>query len=132
MSHVSWIPRFRFTWLLLALALLLGVGILAFSLFSNSNALSVEFIGSQFTELSESLRSMDVILTTVRLSTLAGLFFGWHKLIQRLAVWCVLTPVAASKLHRYRGRNFIWLLIIELVIGQRLLQHLVELLTRWL
>lgn len=132
MSHVSWIPRFRFTWFLLALALLLGVGILAFSLFSNSNALSVEFIGSQFTELSESLRSMGAILTTVRLSILAGLFFSWRKLIQRLAVWCVLSPVAASKLHRSRGRIFVWLLIIELVIGQRLLQHLVDLLSRWL
>lgn len=132
MNHIFLLSRFRFTGLLLAIALLLGVGVLVLHLLTNWNTLSDAFVGSQLTELSQSLRSMDSILTTVRLSLLVGLFFGWRKLIPLLATWHVVSTMAASKLHQYRGRILIWLLIIELVIGQRLFQHLVELLTRWL
>ena len=68
----------------------------------------------------------------VRLTLFGGLFLGWRYLIQFLTSVHVLTSSAGESLINCRIRIFLWLLAIELMIGQRLLQHAVEFLSAWL
>ena len=68
----------------------------------------------------------------VRLTSLVGLFLGWRYLIRFMTSMRVLTSTAGVDLINSRSRIFLWLLAIELMIGQRLLQHAVEFLSAWL
>ena len=126
------LARFRFTLLLLFIAVMLGVAVLALDLLAQKDLRSLSSIPSHFADLGHTLRSWDSILTFVRLTLLGGLFLGWGKLIHGLTSLRVLTQVDAASLSSYRVRIFVWLLAIELLIGQRLLQHVVEFLASWL
>lgn len=118
---VSADPRMRRSGLVLftavAVLLILLAGILLM------HRLQLESVQS----VRQGLREWQPVLTGVRVALILLVALGWNRLVAVLASSGILHPARAGPLTALRGRIVLWLVALELVLGQGLPARIVQL-----
>ena len=75
----------------------------------------------------QGLQAWQPVLTGVRVAVILLVALGWNRLVQVLAHVGMLDPARAGRLTALRWRIVLWLVVLELVLGQGLLVRIMQL-----
>lgn len=76
--------------------------------------------------LQQSLNNWRVPLTLVRWAAIVAVALSWHPVLDGLATRGILHPDHADRLRGQYARTLIWLVVLELVLGQGVFKHILS------
>ena len=101
---------------LLAFALALAIGGLLWQSVETSSVLVIQ----------ESVKALKPVFTAMRLSVIAVIALTWSPLVSAVCGWQECDEPRRAALLALRWRIILWLIVIELVLGQNLLGHFLD------
>lgn len=103
---------------LLALGLALGIGTFLWQSVQTSSVIAIQ----------TRIEAMKPVFTMIRFLVIGLVALSWPAIARRLYRWGRLDEARAARLLSLRWRIVVWLIVIELVLGQNLLGRFLTLL----
>ena len=87
----------------------------------------LETPSSWLARFGDRIREISWLLSSLRLIGLVSLFLVWERLLNLLNTKELIATHTTRTLIHHKGSILLWLTVIELVLGQQILQRLVSL-----